>query len=88
MNVIDDWALNLGKHKINIDWGSYCYPVNKKEILDCVALLYRNDPNYNDPQEMLEWKGEKYMVNQLDELVKSLSELDDDGSYAIVWSEL
>ncbi len=84
----DKWAEKHGKRKVTLDWGSYCYFVNKQEIIDCITWLYRNSAMFNDPNQMLFWEGKHFLVDRLDELVRFCAELPEEGSYAIVRSEL
>lgn len=85
---VEAWASKHKKFKIVRDWGSYFYIVNKSELVELIRLLYGNDPNFNNAENMLEWEGKNYMVDRLDDLVKFAAELEDNKPYALVWSEL
>src|SRR5918995_4439562 len=80
-DLIDHWAESLGKQKIILDWGSYCYIVNKSEILDCLSKTYRNKPSHNNAVRKLQWPGS----HEFDDLVSFCSKLSEDATYAIVW---
>ena len=85
---IDKFAGNIGRRKIQLDWGSYCYPMNKDEVIQCIETVYRNAPEFNDPDKILKWNGYRHHIEQLDGLLRFCATLDDAGAYAIVWSEL
>jgi hypothetical protein len=42
--------------------------VKKKQIADFIEYVYGADPSYNDPAEMLTWKGRAYLANRLTDL--------------------
>jgi hypothetical protein len=69
------------------DWGANVARVTKAEILDFIEFCYRDDPSYMDPERMLHWKGEAYLVNQLLEVRRFVSTLDDEKLYALVACE-
>lgn len=85
---IEAWAAKHGKFKTVRDWGSYFYIANKSELVELIGMMYGNDPNFNNAEDMLEWKGSNYMVEGLDKLIQFVSGLEENKPYALVWSEL
>jgi len=82
--TIEEWASTRGLTVEQVGDETVSVRVKKDQILDFINYVYGNDSSYNDPSDMLAWKGSAYLVHQLLDLrVIVAQELNPD-----IWYEL
>lgn len=82
-----EWLKGRGIAHQQTDWGAFVAKVTRADIVAFIAFCYDSDTSYNDPAQMLRWKGKAYLVAKLKRLKKEVRALKDDCVYGLVAME-
>jgi hypothetical protein len=69
------------------DFGGWVAKVTKRQIFEFIRFTYGTDPSYTDSEKTLRWRGEAYLVDNLDGLTRFALALDPKKTYALVATE-
>lgn len=67
-SVLKEWCRKNGVEFKWVNELTISARVKKHQIEEFIDHVYGNDPSYNDPAEMLTWKGRAYLANCLTDL--------------------